>query len=130
MAAVKSKNTSLERAVFSALRKRKIHFQRHYKKAPGSPDIAFPTKKIAVFIDGDFWHGYRYPVWKRTIKSSFWRNKIEKNRKRDKRNFRKLRAKGWVVIRIWEHDVKNDLIKAVDRICHCVKLPKRIIIKP
>jgi len=116
MAAVRSKNTSLEKIVFSALRKRGVRFRRHYKHLPGTPDVAFPRARKAIFIDGDFWHGYRYPAWKRKIKSKFWREKIETNRLRDRRNFDKLRRLGWKVMRIWEHDVKKSPAKTLQKI--------------
>ena len=116
MASVKGKNTGIELLVFRELRKRKIRFKKHYKLAAGTPDIALPQMKIAVFIDGDFWHGYRYPSWKGKIKLRFWRDKIETNRARDKRNFAKLRRTGWKVMRIWEHQIREDLPKAVSRI--------------
>ena len=60
MSKIRSKNTKAELIVFRELRKRKIHFQKHYKKVVGSPDIAIPRKKIAIFIDGDFWHGRNF----------------------------------------------------------------------
>jgi len=90
MAAVKSKNTSLEKVVFSALKKHGVRFRKHYKRLPGTPDVAFPQAKKAIFIDSDF-----------------WREKIETNRLRDRRNFRKLRRLGWRVMRVWEHNVKR-----------------------
>lgn len=108
MSRIKSKNTGLERVVFRFLRGRGIHFQKHYRRAPGSPDVAVPSRKIAVFIDGDFWHGYRYPTWRHKMKPGFWREKIERNRARDKRNFAKLRRRGWRVLRVWEHDLMRD----------------------
>jgi len=116
MAAVKSKNTSLERLVFSALRKAGLRFQKHYRRAPGSPDIAFPKRKIAIFIDGDFWHGYGYSKWRHKINSEFWRDKIETNIRRDKRNFAKLRREGWRVLRIWQHDLKKKPEATLQRI--------------
>lgn len=116
MAAIRSINTSPERAVFSDLRKRGVYFQRHYKKALGTPDIAIPFSKIAVFIDGDFWHGFRYPAWKGRLKNSFWRKKIERNRKRDNLYHGKLRRMGWKVLRVWEHQLKNDFLGTIDKI--------------
>ena len=116
MAAVKSKNTALEMLVFSQMRKRRIRFKMHYKFLPGTPDVALPHLKKAIFIDGDFWHGYRYPVWKKKISSRFWREKIETNRHRDRRNFRKIRDLGWKVLRVWEHDLKRHPAKAFQRI--------------
>lgn len=94
MAAIKPKNTKQELLVFKELRKRKVYFQKHYNKIAGTPDIAIPSKKIAVFIDGDFWHGYRFPILKKRLRSKFWINKIERNRKRDRKTFATLRRKG------------------------------------
>lgn len=108
MSAIRSENTSPEKAVFKELCKRKIYFQRHYKLILGSPDLALPSSKKAVFIDGDFWHGYRYPSWKNRLRSNFWRKKIERNRARDKEYHQKLRKMGWEVLRVWEHQIKND----------------------
>lgn len=104
MAAIRSKGTKPEKTVFRALRQGGIWFRTHYRGAVGTPDIALPKKKIAVFIDGDFWHGYRYPAWKRKL-TPFWQAKIERNRARDKRTFAKLRRQGWRVLRVWEHDL-------------------------
>jgi DNA mismatch endonuclease (patch repair protein) len=77
------------------------------KSLPGSPDIVFAREKVAIFIDGDFWHGWRLPAWEHKL-SPFWREKLRANRKRDRRNFQKLRALGWRVIRIWQHQIKRD----------------------
>lgn len=63
MANVKGKNTSLEKAMFALLRHENVKFWRHVKALPGKPDIVFPSQKIAIFVDGDFWHGYKYSVW-------------------------------------------------------------------
>lgn len=71
--------------------------------------------KVAVFIDGDFWHGYRFPSWKGKL-TKFWREKIRKNRERDKRNFAGIRRMGWCVIRLWQHEIKDDLPSCVERI--------------
>ena len=113
MASVKGKNTDIELLVFRELRRRGVRFRKHYRWAPGTPDVAFLPSKVAVFIDGDFWHGYRYPAWRKKIKSTFWRNKIESNRARDRRNFARLRGKGWRVLRFWGHQVRGDLRKVV-----------------
>lgn len=82
---------------------------------PGRPDIVFSSARVIVFVDGDFWHGYRYPAWTRRL-SPYWHQKIQRNRLRDRRNFAKLRRAGWRVIRVWEHEVKKDLKGCVDRI--------------
>ena len=70
MASVKGKNTSIEVAVFKFLKKSGIKFKKHYAKLPGRPDAVILKQKIAVFVDGDFWHGYRYPAWKHRISSA------------------------------------------------------------
>lgn len=116
MAAVKSKNTSLERYVFVELRRRGVAFRRHYRHLPGTPDVVLPGAKKAIFIEGDFWHGYRYPAWKKKIKSRFWREKIEMNRLRDRRNIGKLRRLGWQVMRVWGHELKRQPTETVEKI--------------
>jgi DNA mismatch endonuclease (patch repair protein) len=116
MASVKTKNTDIELLVFRELRKRGASFRKHYQQLPGTPDIVFTRSKTAIFIDGDFWHGYRYPTWQKKIKSTFWRNKIETNILRDRRNFATLRRNGWKVLRFWGHEVKSDPQKVVSTI--------------
>jgi DNA mismatch endonuclease (patch repair protein) len=105
MSQIRSKNTKAEVSVFRYLRKNKIYFQKHYKKAPGKPDIAIPSRKKAVLIDGDFWHGWKFNTWKGRLPSTYWISKIEGNIRRDKRNISLLRKQGWKVMRIWEHDL-------------------------
>ncbi len=78
MSKIRSKNTAIEKTVFRELRKRSIHFQRHYNKAAGNPDIALPRKKLAIFIDGDFWHGYGFSRQKNRLPKKYWQGKIEK----------------------------------------------------
>lgn len=115
MASVKLKDGPLEMAVRSNLHRRGYRFRKHVKSLPGTPDLVFPKAKVAVFIDGDFWHGYRLPSWENKL-SPFWRDKIRTNRKRDNRNFRKLRAMGWVVIRIWQHQIERNLQDCIEKI--------------
>lgn len=115
MSRVKSKDTGIELLIRSELVKLELQFITHPKELPGKPDIVFPSEKVVVFIDGDYWHGYRFPVWKHTL-SPFWYEKIGKTRRRDQRNFRKLRRMGWTVIRIWQHQIQNNLPLCVSRI--------------
>jgi len=86
---------------------------------PGRPDMVFAGIKVLVFIDGDFWHGWQFPRW-RTRLSPFWQAKIERNRKRDVRNFAKLRRAGWTIVRIWEHEILHNVHGCVDRIAEVV----------
>ncbi len=116
MSKIRGKNTKVEVLVFRELRKRGVYFQKHYRKAPGSPDIALPRKKIAVFIDGDFWHGYDYSRRKKRLPKVYWRAKIEANIARDIKNRRKLRRMGWKVLRVWEHHIIKQKTKTIDKI--------------
>lgn len=120
MSRVKGKNTGLERLVRSELHRRGLRFRKHVKDLPGKPDIVFSKAKVAVFIDGDFWHGYRFPSWEHKV-SDFWKTKISKNRERDRKNHRKLRKMGWKVIRLWQHDLKRDFDGCIARIISAVK---------
>ena len=108
MKRVKLKDGSLEKLVQRELRARGLRFKRHVRALPGSPDIVFLEQKLAVFVDGDFWHGWRLPAWEHKL-SPFWREKLRGNRARDRRNFCQLRGLGWRVIRFWQHQVKSDL---------------------
>ena len=121
MGKIRGKNTSLELEVFHYLKKRKVYFQKHYKGAPGSPDLALPRKKRAVFIDGDFWHGHNFEERKARLTASgqtYWVEKIERNMTRDVRQNSELLERGWQVLRIWEHRIKRkrDRQEALDEI--------------
>lgn len=101
MSRIRGKDTKIERLFESWLRKEKTKFSKHYKII-GNPDFAIPNKKIAIFIDGDFWHGYNFKKRERKL-PKYWKKKIKRNMERDKRTNRKLKRLGWKVIRIWEH---------------------------
>ena len=115
MKRVKLKAGPLEQLVQRELRRIGLHFQRNYKRLEGSPDIVFLKERVAIFIDGDFWHGWRLPAWEYKL-SRFWRSKLRANRRRDQRNFRRLRAADWTVIRLWEHEIRSDSGRCIDRI--------------
>jgi len=107
MSRIRSKNTTIEKIMFREIRAAGLYFRRNDSRLPGSPDLVFPRYRVVVFLDGGFWHGYRYPVWGRKLEP-FWRKKIETNVARDKRNRRKLRTLGWRVVRIWQHEIQSD----------------------
>lgn len=113
MSSIRSKNTGIEKIVFSFLRRRKIYFQQHYSRIPGKPDVAVPSKKLALFINGDFWHGYRFSLWKRRIPKIYWRTKIESNIARDKKRYAFLKRRGWSIMRVWGHN----LLKKPEETC-------------
>ncbi len=116
MSRIRGKDTAPELEICRQLHRRGIRFGRHANDLPGRPDIVFRRVKLAVFVDGDFWHGWRFPLWQHKL-SPKWRDKISANRERDKRNFRKLRRLGWTVIRLWEHQVELCSDACVERIC-------------
>ncbi len=120
MSRIKGKDTSLEMRVRSALHKRGLRFRKHVKDLPGKPDIVFSKARVVVFVDGDFWHGYRFPSWEGKV-SDFWKEKINKNRERDAANHRKLRQMEWTVIRLWQHEVEGDFDACIDRILAAVR---------
>ena len=122
MSKIRSKETKLEVEFINLLKKEtKRRFLTHQRGIKGNPDIVFKSKKICVFIDSDFWHGWQFPRWKHTLKNEFWREKIENNRKRDRRTTAYLRKNGWNVIRLWEHNIKLDHRKAIERIRDALK---------
>ena len=108
MRLIRSKNSKAELLVFSYLRRNEIYFQKHYSKALGKPDIALPRKKIAVFIDGDFWHGRNYKHrLKGRGKNDPWVKKIERNIERDKFQNERLASYDWKILRVWESDINR-----------------------
>jgi DNA mismatch endonuclease (patch repair protein) len=88
-----------------------IRYRCNYKKLPGSPDIAITRYHIAIFVDGEFWHGKDWEKRKTRLKSNrdYWIEKIEENMARDQRNDQKLRILGWEVVRFWEKEIKKDV---------------------
>lgn len=117
MPVIRSKNTAFETAFITLLKhKTKRNFLTHVKQLKGTPDIVFEKTKVCIFLDSDFWHGWQYPRWKHLMKNDFWRDKIEKNRTRDKKNTLLLRKEGWKVLRIWEHQIKNNVETCLKKI--------------
>lgn len=120
MSRVKSKNTGPELFIFNELDKMKIFYQKHFN-IPGKPDIAFPDKKITVFINGEFWHGRNFNKEKSNYQE-FWINKISKNMKRDRKNYRLLKNDGWKVIKIWDKDIKKHPKREIQKIITAITL--------
>lgn len=127
MRRVKSRNTAPEKYVLRAIRSARLSgWRRHYGKAFGTPDFAFPKQRVAIFIDGCFWHGC--PKCLRRPKSNvdYWDKKVSANIARAKLVNRVLRDRGWKTLRIWEHSVQclpeKTLAKIVDLVRH-TKIP-------
>lgn len=116
MSRIRGKNTKPEKLLRSALHLRGLRFRIHRKELPGSPDIVFPREKVAVFVDGCFWHGCPIHSVKPKTNKKFWLEKIEGNCIRDKRNRVALKKLGWKVIRVWEHELKRNACNAATSI--------------
>lgn len=120
MSKIRGKNTKIEIFFCKALSKEVYplgyRYRRHYKKIPGSPDVVFVSQRIAVFVDGDFWHGKNFKTRKAKLPKKYWQQKIEDNITRDRRVNRKLRRESWKVIRFWESDIRKDPAKVVRKV--------------
>ncbi|MCF1420590.1 very short patch repair endonuclease [Mangrovimonas futianensis] len=110
MGKIRGKNTKPEMLFRKALWKKGIRYRLN-NKLPGNPDISIKKYKLAIFIDGEFWHGYDWDERKQTIKSNreFWIPKIERNMQRDREVNRALAEKGFTVFRFWSHEIKHEL---------------------
>jgi DNA mismatch endonuclease, patch repair protein len=119
MAAVRGKNnTTTERRFRMALVRSRISGWITHANLPGKPDIYFPTRKLAVFLDGCFWHGCSRCGHIPKTNTVFWATKIKRNRQRDQKTSRLLRGQGILVIRVWEHSLQKprDLALLLKRI--------------
>jgi DNA mismatch endonuclease (patch repair protein) len=117
MAAIRAKDTKPELALRAALRLAgATGYRLHRKDIPGRPDMAFIRWKLAVFVDGVFWHGHPDHWNPDKASSDYWRNKIARNIKRDRAADEALREMGWAVVRVWDHDVENGLDGCVGRV--------------
>ena len=115
MSRVKGKDTGLEMRVRSALHRRGFRFRKHLKELPGKPDIVFTKARVAVFLDGDFWHGYGFLEWQHTV-APFWQAKIAKTIDRDRKHDRQLQDRGWTVVRLWQHEIEQDFESSIKHI--------------
>ncbi|NBS34321.1 MAG: DNA mismatch endonuclease Vsr [Methylocystaceae bacterium] len=108
MRAVKSKNTSAELAVRALLRQFAPGYRLHRRDVPGVPDIAYLSRKKAIFVHGCFWHGHDCPRGARIPKSNvaYWREKIDRNRNRDAALHATLSLMGWRRLVVWECELK------------------------
>jgi DNA mismatch endonuclease (patch repair protein) len=100
--------------------RRGLRYCLHVAGLPGRPDIVFPKRRIAIFCDGDFWHGRNLDARLRTLarghNAAYWIAKIRGNVERDRQNTLALEAAGWVVLRFWETDVLRETQKIADRV--------------
>lgn len=117
---IRSTGTALERTVMKELKKRKIYFAAYVSKIIGKPDIVFRRKKVAVFIDSDFWHGHPKRCIMPKTNPNYWKKKIEGNRNRDKFVNAELKNNDWVVVRLWEYDIKHSFEKSFRKVLEAI----------
>lgn len=121
MSQIKSVNTKPEIFVFKVLDNMGIKYQKHFN-IYGKPDVAFQDKKIAVFINGEFWHGRRFNKERETYKE-FWVTKIKHNMIRDRKNYNLLKNEGWTVVNIWDKDIKKHPKREMNKIMRLLNKP-------
>ena len=121
MSRIRKKDTKPELTIRRLAHARGLRYRKHVESLPGTPDMVFGGPRVVVFVDGDFWHGWRLEEWEHKLSSKYWKEKIKRNRRRDGENHRRLEEEGWTVIRIWEHEVKEDPEACVDRIESAVR---------
>lgn len=125
MGRIRGKDTGPERIVAAVLRAHRFKFEQHARDLPGRPDFVFRSRRLVILVDGDFWHGWRFPAWEHKL-SPFWHEKIATNRARDARNIRKLRHAGWMVVRVWEHQLKRSATRVCDRLLGMLRARARM----
>jgi DNA mismatch endonuclease (patch repair protein) len=115
MSRIRGKDTGPERAVGAIVAGLGLDAEYHARDLPGRPDLVLRECRVAIFVDGDFWHGWRFPAWRNKL-SEKWELKIAANRRRDALNHARLRRSGWIVVRIWEHQLDSDPKRVADKL--------------
>lgn len=125
MSKIHSKNTSAEMKLRKALWKSGCRYRLYSKKLIGKPDIVFVSKRLVVFIDGGFWHGYEWEHKKQKLLSNrdYWIAKIERNMERDLQVTQDLVEDGWTVMRFWEHEIEKNLEDCVSKVLSMFEKP-------
>lgn len=123
MQRVKSKDSEIEKILRNVLWNKGYRYRKNVKDVFGHPDIVFKSKKVAIFCDSEFWHGYDWERKKNEIKTrqDFWIPKIERNMQRDKEVNMKLSEEGWTVLRFWGTEIKKQTENCVKEIEKCIK---------
>lgn len=123
MKQVKNKDSKIEIALRKELWSRGLRYQKNVTSIFGKPDLVFKGKKVAVFCDSEFWHGYNWEERKKDFKShqEFWIPKIERNMERDKEVTEELQKQGWTVLRFWGKEIKKNADSCADIIEKAVR---------
>ncbi|MCY1022098.1 very short patch repair endonuclease [Pyxidicoccus sp. MSG2] len=121
MSRIRGRDTSPERLLRSALWRAGLRFRLHARTPHGRPDVVFPKLKVAVFIDGCFWHGCPEHYVRPRTRDEFWSSKLQENVRRDRRQTLLLEEEGWRVCRFWEHQVFESLQVLVEYVRHALR---------
>lgn len=118
MSKIRGKNTKPELFLRKALWKKGVRYRVDNKRLPGKPDISIQKYKLAIFIDGEYWHGYNWNERKKSIKTNrdFWIPKIERNMQRDREVNKQLKDMDYIVFRFWTNEIKTNLDKCINDI--------------
>lgn len=119
MSHIRSVDTKAEIMLRKALWHKGLRYRKNYKTLPGTPDIVLTRQKIAIFVDGDFWHARGHqdsPGEQVATNKEYWQKKLARNVERDKDVTDELTELGWLVLRFWESDIKKDLAGCVRKI--------------
>jgi len=127
MQAIRSQGTKIEIEFGKALWKAGYRYRKNVKTIYGKPDFSFKKYKIAIFCDGEFWHGKNWEASKSKIGNNrdYWINKIQGNINRDIKVNEELTKQGWTVLRFWEKDIKKNLAACIEQIDLAIKLAKK-----
>jgi DNA mismatch endonuclease (patch repair protein) len=125
MKANKGKDTTIELLLRKALWQYGIRYRKNYKKIPGIPDIAITKYKIAIFCDGEFWHGKNFTEKIFENNAKYWNNKIKRNKEHDLDITITLRDMDWIVLRFWETDIKKRLDICVKEVLDTIEIKKK-----
>jgi DNA mismatch endonuclease, patch repair protein len=121
MSRIRHHDTAPEMLLRKALWASGLHYRlRTSPKLPGTPDLVFPSAKIAIFVDGCFWHGCPIHGTQPKTNVEFWKTKITRNQERDRQVDEKLAQLGWHVVRLWQHEIQKDIADCVYRIAHII----------
>lgn len=120
MSHIRCKNTRIEVLLCKELRKRGYGYRKNYKELPGKPDIVLTKYKIAIFCDGEFFHGKDWACQKERVQQGnnpeYWISKIERNMARDEEINKELLHLGWIVLRFWGKEIQKDAISCINEI--------------
>lgn len=120
MRAIKARRTKLEEKVTRELWKRGLRFRKNVNDLMGKPDIAIKKYKTVIFLDSCFWHQCPIHSNKPKTNKEYWLKKLERNKERDKEVTQYYIEKGWQILRIWEHDIKEDFDRTIAKIINFI----------